>query len=143
VFIMDGKLQCDLGVAEVVKLPEAETQRRWRETTPPWPIMHAVLQGVTRDQMMARHKSNHIQVVYTPNKTQADRACRIKAAALAELDSKFTSAATSILLMTAGDHPGRQPRLLAGKMIDPRPRRGRQLPAVARVFQGLQVLKSV
>jgi len=85
VFIMDGQLQCDLGVAEVVKLPEAETERRWRETTPPWPIMHAVLQGVTRDQMMARHKSNHIQVVYAPNRKQAHRACRIKAAMLAEL----------------------------------------------------------
>lgn len=85
VFIMDGKLHCDLGVAEAVKLPEKETERRWRETTPQWPIMHAVLDGVTRDQMMARHKSNHIQVVYAPNVKQAHRACRIKAAMLAEL----------------------------------------------------------
>src|SRR5882724_8739992 len=85
VFIMGGKLHCDLGVAKVVKLPEAETQRRWRETTPQWPIMHAVLDGITRDQMMARHKSNHIQVVYAPNAEEAHRAARIKAAALAEL----------------------------------------------------------
>jgi len=85
VFIMDGKLHCDLGVSEVVELPEKETQRRWRETTPQWPIMHAVLDGITRDQMMARHKSNHIQVVYAPNAKQAHRACRIKAAMLAEL----------------------------------------------------------
>ncbi len=85
VFVMDGKLHCDLGVGESVKLPEAETQRRWRETTPQWPIMHAVLDGVSRDQMMARHKSNHIQVVYAPNRKQAHRACRIKAATLAEL----------------------------------------------------------
>ena len=85
VFIMDGKLHCDLGVAEAVKLPEKETQRRWRETTPQWPIMHAVLNGVTRDQMMARHKANHIHVVYAPNAKQAHRACRIKAAMLAEL----------------------------------------------------------
>ena len=85
VFVMDGKLHCDLGVAEVVKLPEKETERRWRETTPQWPIMHAVLDGITRDQMMARHKANHIQVVYAPNATQAHRACRIKAAMLAEL----------------------------------------------------------
>ena len=28
--------------------------------------MHAVFHGITRDQMMARHKSNHIQVVYAP-----------------------------------------------------------------------------
>lgn len=85
VFVMDGKLQADIGVAEVVKLPEAETNRRWQETTPQWPIMHTVLKGVSRDQMMARHKSNHIQVVYCPNEKQAHRAARIKAAALAEL----------------------------------------------------------
>ena len=85
VFIMDGRLHADLGVAQVVKLPEKETERRWRETTPQWPIMHAVLKGVSRDQMMARHKSNHIQVVYAPNEKQAHRACRIKAAMLAEL----------------------------------------------------------
>jgi hypothetical protein len=85
VFIMDGRLHCDLGVARVVELPIEETERRWRETTPQWPIMHAVLNGITRDQMMARHKSNHIQVVYAPNEKQAHRACRIKAAALAEL----------------------------------------------------------
>ncbi|MBI3851240.1 MAG: fucose isomerase [Verrucomicrobia bacterium] len=84
-FIMEGKLHCDLGVAKVVELPRKETERRWRETTPQWPIMHAVLDGVTRDQMMARHKSNHIQVVYAPNETQVHRAARIKAAALAEL----------------------------------------------------------
>jgi hypothetical protein len=85
VFVMDGKLHCDLGVGEVPKLPEKETQRRWRETTPQWPIMHGVLKGVTRDQMMARHKANHIHVVYAPNSKQAHRACRIKAAMLAEL----------------------------------------------------------
>jgi hypothetical protein len=85
VFIMESKLHCDLGVAEVVSLPQKETERRWRETTPQWPIMHAVLDGISRDQMMARHKSNHIQVVYAPNRKQAHRACRIKAAMLAEL----------------------------------------------------------
>ena len=85
VFIMNGKLHCDLGVSEVVSLPPQETERRWRETTPQWPIMHAVLDGITRDQMMARHKSNHLQVVYAPNRKQAHRACRIKAAMLAAL----------------------------------------------------------
>ncbi len=85
VFVMEGRLHCDLGVAEVVELPAKETERRWRETTPQWPIMHTVLKGISRDQMMARHKSNHIQVVYAPNEKQAHRACRIKAAAMAEL----------------------------------------------------------
>jgi len=85
VFVMEGRLHCDLGVAEAVRLPEKETERRWRETNPQWPIMHAVLDGVSRDQMMARHKANHIQVVYAPNRKQAHRACRIKGAMLAEL----------------------------------------------------------
>jgi hypothetical protein len=85
VFVMGGELHCDLGVAEVVELPREETERRWKETTPQWPIMHAVLKRITRDQMMARHKANHIQVVYAPTEKQAHRACRIKAAALAEL----------------------------------------------------------
>jgi hypothetical protein len=85
VFIMNAKLHCDLGVGKVVELPRQETERRWRETTPQWPIMHACLDGVSRDQMMARHKSNHIQVVYAPDQKKAHRACRIKAAMLAEL----------------------------------------------------------
>ena len=88
VFVMDGKLHCDIGVARVVKLPERETERRWQETTPQWPIMHAILSGVSRDQMMARHKANHIQVVYTPSEAQSHRAARIKAAAMAELGLK-------------------------------------------------------
>lgn len=85
VFVMDGRLHCDIGVAEVVRLPEEETERRWQATTPQWPIMHAVMRGITRDQMMARHKSNHIQVVYAPNEKQALRAARIKAATMREL----------------------------------------------------------
>jgi hypothetical protein len=37
----------DLGRAKVVALPREETERRWKETTPQWPIMHAVTYGVT------------------------------------------------------------------------------------------------
>lgn len=85
VYVQDNALHCDLGVGQAVQLPEAETQRRWQETTPQWPIMHATLKGVSRDQMMARHKANHIQVVYAADEAQAHAACRIKAAALAEM----------------------------------------------------------
>jgi hypothetical protein len=88
IFIRHGLLQADVGVAEVVLLPEAETQRRWQETTPQWPIMHAVFKGISRDQMMARHQSNHIQVVYAPDEAAAHRAARIKAAALDRLGLK-------------------------------------------------------
>jgi hypothetical protein len=75
----------DLGRAHVVELPKAETERRWNATTPQWPIMHAVLHGVTRDQMMARHKANHIQVVYANSEKEADLAMAAKAALAAEL----------------------------------------------------------
>ncbi|RRN76702.1 fucose isomerase, partial [Pseudoxanthomonas sp. SGD-10] len=65
--------------------PQEETERRWELTNPQWPIMNATLDGVTRDQMMARHKANHIHVVYANDEASAHKACRIKAAALAEL----------------------------------------------------------
>jgi hypothetical protein len=80
VFIEDGKLKADLGRARVVELPQEETERRWKITTPQWPIMHAVLYGVNRDQMMARHKANHIQVAYAPDAAGAIKALAAKAA---------------------------------------------------------------
>jgi hypothetical protein len=82
VYVESGKLRFDTGLAEVVKLPAAETEDRWRLTTPQWPIMHAVLQGISRDQMMARHKSNHIQVAYAPDKAGARKGLLVKAAAM-------------------------------------------------------------
>lgn len=88
VYVLENELHCDLGVGEVVALPKAETDRRWNLTTPEWPIMHAILRGVSRDQMMARHKANHIQVVYTNYEASAHEACRIKAAAMDELGLK-------------------------------------------------------
>jgi hypothetical protein len=90
VFVAKGELRFDTGLAEVVELPEAETEERWKLTTPQWPIMHAVLKGITRDQMMGRHKSNHIQVAYTPNKEGARSALFAKAAAMHELGLKVS-----------------------------------------------------
>jgi hypothetical protein len=80
VFVEGGKLKMDLGRAEVVELPPEETERRWNLTTPQWPIMHAVTYGVGRDQFMARHKANHIQVVYANSAKEADHALLAKAA---------------------------------------------------------------
>ncbi|MFG0283964.1 MAG: fucose isomerase, partial [Phycisphaerales bacterium JB039] len=80
IFVEDDALHMDIGRASAITLPEAETRRRLESTTPQWPIMHAVLHGVTRDQMMARHRSNHIQVVYAPDPETADRALAAKAA---------------------------------------------------------------
>jgi len=85
VFIEDGELKADLGRAGVRELPREETERRWRITTPQWPIMHAVTYGVSRDQMMARHKANHIQVAYAPDAAAANRALGVKAATFRNL----------------------------------------------------------
>jgi hypothetical protein len=85
VFVEKGALHCDLGRATVVTLPEEETARRWRETTSQWPIMHAVLHGVSRDQFMARHHANHVNVAYAPTSREAGRALAAKAAMLAAL----------------------------------------------------------
>ncbi|MFM7108893.1 MAG: fucose isomerase [Planctomycetaceae bacterium] len=79
------KLRMDIGRAGVVKLPEAETRRRLEATTPQWPIMHAVTYGVSRDQMMARHKANHVQVAYAADAAAADRAAMLKAAVATNL----------------------------------------------------------
>lgn len=85
VFLMDGALHVDLGRATALELPEEETARRLAATTPQWPIMHAVLHGVSRDQFMARHKANHLNVAYAPDAETADRALRAKAAMFAAL----------------------------------------------------------
>jgi hypothetical protein len=74
------RLCMDIGRAQVVALPEQETRRRLEATTKQWPIMHAVTYGVSRDQMMARHKANHIQVAYAKDAAAADRAALMKAA---------------------------------------------------------------
>jgi hypothetical protein len=85
IFVDNGALRADLGRAKVVSLPREETERRWQLTTPQWPIMHAVIYGITRDQMMARHKSNHIQVAYGRDASSANHALAVKAAMLDEL----------------------------------------------------------
>ncbi len=85
IFVMDGKLHADLGRATIVELPLAETERRWQATSSQWPIMHAVLHGVTRDQMMARHKANHLNVAYASSAEMADKALAAKAAMLSNM----------------------------------------------------------
>jgi hypothetical protein len=85
IFIDNGTLKADLGRAGVRQLPQEETDRRWQITTPQWPIMHAVTYGVSRDQMMARHKANHIQVAYAPSADAANYALAVKATMFAEL----------------------------------------------------------
>ena len=85
VFVQDGKLKMDIGRAKAIVLSHEETERRWRETTVQWPIMHAVTYGVTRALMMARHQANQIQVAYAKNAAAADLAAYTKASFAAQL----------------------------------------------------------
>jgi hypothetical protein len=85
VFVEGGALHADIGRGTVVSLPAGETERRWRETTVQWPIVHTILHGVSQNQMMARHRANHVNVAYAPSAEVADKALAAKAAMLAEL----------------------------------------------------------
>ncbi len=78
-YVQGDALHLDIGRGGVVRLSDAETQRRWAATTSQWPIMHAVLYGVSRDALMAKHQANHIQVAYAPSAELALRALVRKA----------------------------------------------------------------
>ena len=88
IFVEGNALHADLGRGTVVSLPEAEATRRWQNTTSQWPLVSAVLHGVSRDQFMARHRANHVNVVYAPDAATADNALAVKAAMLAEMGVK-------------------------------------------------------
>ncbi|MDR1807832.1 MAG: hypothetical protein LBR33_07995 [Propionibacteriaceae bacterium] len=80
VFIEGGRLHADLGRGTCIEMPPEEVQRRLDSTNREWPIMNAILHGVSRDQMMARHKANHLNVAYAPDAATADQALIAKAA---------------------------------------------------------------
>ncbi len=53
-----------VGTGHAVELPAAEFERRRRATSWEWPLLNCVLDGVSRDQLMAGHQSNHITIAY-------------------------------------------------------------------------------
>jgi hypothetical protein len=85
IYTRDGKLHADMGRATAIALPAEETERRLKSVTPQWPIMHVVLHGITRDQFMARHPANHVNVAYAETAAGADAVLAAKAAMMAEL----------------------------------------------------------
>lgn len=85
IYVANKALHMDIGRAKAIELPRAETERRWQSTTPQWPIMHAVTYGVSRDQMMAKHQANHVQVAYADSPASADQCLMAKAAMAAAL----------------------------------------------------------
>ncbi len=97
IFVTPAGLCADVGIGSAVALPDAESERRWQATTPQWPMMHMVFAGITRDQFMARHCSNHIQVAYAPDVASATMALSAKAAMFEDL---------GIRVCFCGDVPG-------------------------------------
>ncbi|MCX6625049.1 MAG: fucose isomerase [Acidobacteria bacterium] len=85
VYVDNGVLCADLGRARSIDLPREENERRWKITTPQWPMMQAVTYGVSRDQFMGKHQANHIQVAYAPDADGANLALAAKAAMFREM----------------------------------------------------------
>ena len=94
IYIEKDALWLDIGRGKAIELPLAETRRRWDATTPQWPIMHLVKYGVTRDQFMAKHKSNHANVVYATDAKAADAALMARAAMAEALGIKVNLCGT-------------------------------------------------
>lgn len=88
IFTEGGKLHVDMGRATAIALPAAETERRLKSVTPQWPIMHVLLHGISRDQFMARHHANHVNVAYADSAENADKVLAAKAAMMAEMGIK-------------------------------------------------------
>lgn len=80
IFVAGEKLHMHIGRGRALELDHNETMRRRNATTPEWPIMHAQLYGVSRDQLMGQHQANHIQVVYASSAEAANSAAKIRAA---------------------------------------------------------------
>jgi hypothetical protein len=84
-FVEGGRLQLDIGLGSVVELPREETSRRWKETTPQWPLVSAIFDGISRDAFMARHRANHVNIAYATDDKSAMQALALKAAVFHEL----------------------------------------------------------
>lgn len=85
VFVEGDALHMDIGRGAAVALPEDQVHMRWDTTDPTWPQMNAILYGVDRDQLMSRHRANHIQVAYAPDAESANSALIAKIAMAQEI----------------------------------------------------------
>ncbi len=61
-----------IGTGTAVELPAEEFERRRRATSYEWPLLNAMLDGVTRDDLMAGHQSNHLTIAYVDETVLAD-----------------------------------------------------------------------
>ena len=71
--VVETVLAANPGLAELgavlphgtaVELPHDEFERRRKATNYEWPLLNAVLDGVSRDDLMAGHQSNHLSLAY-------------------------------------------------------------------------------
>lgn len=85
IFVENDALHMDVGRGAAVSLPEDQVKMRWETTDPTWPQMNAILYGVDRDQLMSRHRANHIQVAYAPDADSANNALATKIAMAQEM----------------------------------------------------------
>lgn len=61
-----------LGTGQATELPQAEFDRRRQATNPEWPLANVELDGVSRDQFMAGHESNHVTIAYVDDEKLAE-----------------------------------------------------------------------
>ncbi|OHD73459.1 MAG: hypothetical protein A2V99_03895 [Spirochaetes bacterium RBG_16_67_19] len=59
-----GNIGIDVGLGEVIELPESELARRREATSKEWPIANVYIPGYGRDELMSSHRSNHITICY-------------------------------------------------------------------------------
>lgn len=85
VFVEGNALHVDIGLGSVVKLPDDETMRRWKQTTIQWPMVSVIFDGISRDSFMARHRANHVNIAYAPAAKAAAQALAVKSAMFHEL----------------------------------------------------------
>jgi hypothetical protein len=85
VFVERRSLHIDIGLGSVVELPTAELKPRWKNTTPQWPLVNAIFDGVSRDALMSRHQANHVNIAYANDRNEAKHALAVKAAMAFEL----------------------------------------------------------
>lgn len=85
VFVENNALHMDIGRGAAVALPDDQVTMRWETTDPTWPQMNAILYGVGRDELMSRHRANHIQVAYAPDAESANAALATKVAMAQEM----------------------------------------------------------
>lgn len=85
IFVEGNALHMDIGRGAAVALPEDQVKMRWQTTDPTWPQMNAILYGVGRDELMSRHRANHIQVAYAPDAESANEALAAKIAMAQEM----------------------------------------------------------